>query len=97
MATTRGCLSSESLDDECRSDYDTLPVLDSLANALHRHQVEALIAEADLIRDWPEGSDRTDQAIVLIREAMVRCATGRITQADESRVFSILSFAMPAD
>ena len=68
-----------------------------LAKVLHEHRIDALIAEAELIRDWPDTPDRTEHATLLIRDAMIRCATGRISHAEESRVFSILAFAMPAD
>ena len=70
---------------------------ESLAKVLHDHRVDALIAEAEFIRDWPDSSERIEEATVLIREAMLRCTTGRISHAEESRVFSILSFAMPAN
>jgi hypothetical protein len=32
-----------------------------------------------------------------VREAMYLCTIGKITQAEESRVLSILDFAMPYD
>ncbi len=69
----------------------------SLAKVLHGHRVDALISEAQLIRDWPESPERIEEATMLIREAMLRCTTGHISHAEESRVFSILSFAMPAN
>lgn len=49
------------------------------------------------LRDWRHGPDRTEQAEMMIRETMYRRTIGRITHAEESRVFSILAFAMPSN
>ena len=67
-----------------------------LAVRLHAQHVEHLVRSAEAIRDWPAGSERLDQAMRHIREAMYLCTIGKLNQAEESQLFSILSFAMPA-
>jgi hypothetical protein len=69
----------------------------SLAHVLRQRRLEALVAEAQTVRDWPDGPERMEEAQMLIREAMYRCAIDRISQDEESRIFSILAFAMPQD
>ena len=61
-----------------------------------------MIADAECIRDWQDAKERhvrerRTQAKLLIRDAMYRRTIGRISQQEASLVFSILSFAMPAD
>jgi hypothetical protein len=68
---------------------------ETLAVRLHDLHVEHLIRIAETIRDWPATKERLDQATRYIRETMYFCAMKRISQAEESQVFSILSFAMP--
>jgi hypothetical protein len=69
----------------------------ALSDILRRHRVDALADEAIIVRDWPQSPERRHEAEMLIREAMYRCAIGRITHEEESRIFSILAFAMPDD
>ena len=59
-------------------------------------RVDCMVAEAELIRDWPEGEDRTEYAMRHLREARLQNVLGNLTQHEQYRVFSILSFAMPA-
>jgi hypothetical protein len=68
--------------------------LESRLRALH---VEHLIRSAEAIRNWPTNRERFDLAVQYVREAMYLCTIGKITQAEESRVLSILDFAMPYD
>ena len=68
---------------------------ESLAGRLHTLRVEQLRHAAETIRNWPVGPERFEQAVRHIREAMYLCATGKLTQVEESQIFSILSFAMP--
>lgn len=67
----------------------------SLAERLHALHVEHLIRAAETIRDWPTNYERLEQAQRHIREAILNCTLGRITLAEESVLFSLLSFAMP--
>ena len=70
---------------------------ESLAGRLHTLRIEQLRRAAEAIRDWPAGPERIDQAMRHIREAMYLCTIGKLSQAEESRIFSILAFAMPED
>lgn len=69
----------------------------SLAKRLADHRFAALLKEAGIIRDWPECAERSEQAALLIREAMYRRTIGRITYVQESQIFGTLAFAMPSD
>ena len=80
--------------------FDSLP--ETLAALLRKRQVEALLSDAEIIRSWSDEKERhvrerRTQAKLLIRDAMYRRTIGRISQEEASQVFSILSFAMPAD
>ena len=66
-----------------------------LSSRLHALRVDHLLCAAETIRDWPQPTERMDQAIRHIREAMYFCTVGNITHAEESQVYSILAFAMP--
>jgi hypothetical protein len=68
---------------------------EDLSFRLHALCVDHLLRAAETIRDWPQPTERMDQAIRHIREAMYLCTVGKITQAEESQVYSILAFAMP--
>lgn len=69
--------------------------MEYLSLALKHRRRESLLADAEFIRDGPEHGERIAVAQAFIREAMFQCALGHITQSDEHRIFSILSFAMP--
>ena len=68
---------------------------DSLAVLLRRRREQNLIADAELVRDHPDATERLDYARRLVREAMLQCVLGNIGQETETRVFTILAFAMP--
>ena len=70
---------------------------DSLSERLRRRRIEAIAEEATMIRNWAESPERRHEAEMLIREAMYRCTIGGITHEEESRIFSILAFAMEND
>lgn len=71
--------------------------MEYLSLSLKQRRRESLIADAEFIRDWPVAVERINEAQKLIREAMLQCTLGHITQGDEYRIYSILSFAMPSD
>ena len=71
--------------------------MNGLSGRLRQRRADALSSDAEVIRDWQKGTERTEQAEMMIREAMYRRTIGRITHAEESRVFSILAFAMPSN
>ncbi len=67
----------------------------SLAAELAVERTASLIRQATIVRDWPDGPERAEQAKSLIRAALVEWAMGRISQETESQLYSILAFAMP--
>ena len=69
----------------------------SLAQALREAHERTLVGQAELIRDWPQESERVAQAEIYVRLALWEQGIGRISQAAQHRVYSILSFAMPHD
>lgn len=68
----------------------------SLSHVLRGRRTAALIAEAELIRDAPMGTDRDDEAHRYVREAMLLFALRKITRAERDRILDILAFAIPA-
>jgi hypothetical protein len=67
----------------------------SLGAVLRQRQSNSLVADAEIIRDFHAGDERTHQAQMLIREALVQQVLGNIDQETQYRVNSILAFAMP--
>lgn len=67
----------------------------SLTQALANERSDSLLRQAAIIRDWADGPDRATAAQALIRESFVAWATGQITQETESKLYTVLSFAMP--
>jgi hypothetical protein len=72
-------------------------VQENLAAILRTKRAEALIAQAQIIRHYPDDSDRIEEAGKHIRETTLQRALGVITAEEEYRIFSILCFAMPKD
>ena len=68
---------------------------ESLATLLRRRREEHLIADAEAVRDHPDAVERLEYARRIVREAMLQCVLGNISQTTETRVFTILAFAMP--
>ena len=68
-----------------------------LSATLREMRATSLVRQAETIRDYPAGPERIVEAETYIREAMLQCILGNITQEDKYRVFSILHFAMPSD
>jgi hypothetical protein len=69
----------------------------SLAQALRQEHELAIVRQAELIRDWPPEPQRCEQAEIHVRLALWEQGIGRISQAAQRRVYSILSFVMPDD
>ena len=69
----------------------------TLADTLRQHRIDSLVARAEIVRDWQEGSDRAEQAKMLILEVMREHMLGQMGYDVQTRIFSILSFAMPSD
>ena len=70
---------------------------DNLQAALEAERASSLVRQAKTIRDWPDGPQRAEEAQTLIRTALVSWATGRISQATESQLYTPLNFAMPGE
>lgn len=70
---------------------------ENLAGFLRQMRIDALICQAETVRDWPSNADRIAEAMTHIREAMLQCTIGRITQEEKYHIISILHFAMPSD
>ena len=68
-----------------------------LADILHGLRFDALLRQAETIRDHPAGADRTDFAMTAVREARLLRTLGTISQREEYRIFTILHFVMPSD
>jgi hypothetical protein len=69
----------------------------SLDDTLRRMQFQSLIREAKTIREYRPGRERDDAAWKYLRQTRLDRMVGKITQEQEFRIFSIFSFAMPAD
>lgn len=69
----------------------------SLAQAVRQARELALVQQAELIRDWPQGPQRVEQAEIHVRLVLWEQGIARISQAAQHRVYSILSFVMPSD
>lgn len=67
----------------------------TLAERLQTMYLDHMVGAAETIRDWPDAAERMEQAIRHVRQAMYLCSIGKLNQTDESRIFSILAFAMP--
>jgi hypothetical protein len=68
---------------------------ESLAILLRHRREEHLVADAQFVRDHPDSTERLDYARRIIRDAMLQCVLGSISQEAETRVLTVLSFAMP--
>jgi hypothetical protein len=70
---------------------------DKLGRILRQMRADCMIREAETIRDWPEGQERFEFALSHLREARLQNLLGNVTEREQYRIYSILSFAMPAD
>jgi hypothetical protein len=68
-----------------------------LVSILRQMRADCMTSEAEAIRDWPEGEDRTYNAMRHLREARLQNVLGNLTEQEQYRIYSILSFAMPND
>jgi hypothetical protein len=69
----------------------------TLSQALQDEHEAAMIRQAEIIRQWPIGPERHEQAMIHVRSALWQRGLGQITDATKYRIYSILSFAMPED
>ena len=71
------------------------PANESLRGLLHQRHLQARIDSAELIRDFPDGPERTAEAERFVREAMLESTLGTITDEERATILEILSFAVP--
>src|SRR3972149_1075595 len=67
----------------------------SLSQTLDQQYEELLVRQAETIRDWSAGPERTQQAEIHIRTALLDQLRGRVSQDVLFRVYTTLNFAMP--
>lgn len=65
-----------------------------LPRALRGNYERHLVDQAKLIRDWPEGPERTAAAESHVRLALYESGV-RIDESTRHRIYSLLSFVMP--
>jgi hypothetical protein len=63
-----------------------------LSEVLRLRRTNALLADAQPIRQYPEGTERDDQARRFVREPMLFFALKNITSEERDRLTEILSF-----
>ena len=68
-----------------------------LSHLLRKQRSDALLRQAEAIRDYPDCEERIQEAETHVREAMLQRALGNLSDAERYRIFSILSFVMPSD
>ena len=66
-----------------------------LGAVLKERRQANLITDAHVVASYPDGAERTNHAVTLIRETMLMATLGNIDHSTQYRVFSILAFAMP--
>lgn len=67
----------------------------ALGYVLKERRQANLITDAHVIASYPDGAERTNHAVTLIRETMLMRTLGHIDHSTQYRVFSTLAFAMP--
>lgn len=76
--------------------------MEPLSAMVRRNDVETMLDNARLTRDWPIGEEQRAEAERQVRMAMYRSALGQITNEERQRVLDILRpccadiFACPA-
>lgn len=70
---------------------------ETLVQALQDEHEATVIRQAEIINNWRTGPERTAEAETHVRSVLWEQGRGRISQAVQHRVYSILSFVMPDD
>jgi hypothetical protein len=68
---------------------------ETLSQVLGQQYERMLIRQAETIRDWPVGQERTELAEIHARTALLDQTRRQVSQATLTRVYAILSFVMP--
>lgn len=66
---------------------------ETLAEILHRQQIEGLVRQAEAIRMHPPGEERSREARKLIYAVMFDHALGRLSHAEREQILGGLDFA----
>jgi hypothetical protein len=66
---------------------------ETLGEVLRRFRIETLVRQAEIIRDFSDGEERTKEAAKLIYTVMYEHALGRLTPSEKSRILEIVDFA----
>ena len=66
---------------------------ETLAEILHRRQIESLVQQAETIRDHSPGEERSRESRKLIYAVMLDHALGRLNRAEREQLLSLLDFA----
>ena len=69
----------------------------NLAGILRQMRAKCLIRQAETIRDYPPGDERTQAAKSHVRQMMLQRTLVNISQQEEFRILSILHFVMLSD
>jgi hypothetical protein len=67
----------------------------SLHETLHGNDIETLLHNARLTRDWPNSDERYDQAQRQVLRAMYQTALGQISHQERNRILEILRPCCP--
>jgi hypothetical protein len=65
-----------------------------LANLLRHHHVDGLIQEAEMIRTWPEPTERANAATRCVQQAMYEQAIGQLSADELKRLTDLLACAV---
>jgi hypothetical protein len=65
----------------------------SLASSLRRARIDALLSQAEMIRDHRDCGQRTEEARKMIRSVLADFALGKMTEHERQQILDVLSFA----
>jgi len=71
------------------------PKSSPLRSLLRDRHVQHFLADAEFIRDFPDGPERRAEAERYARQVMLDFSVGTITDEERAKLFDILSFAIP--
>jgi hypothetical protein len=69
--------------------------LEDLSAIVRGNEVETLLHNARLTRDWPDSQQRSQEANRQVRMAMYKAALGQISDEERDRILEILRRCCP--
>ncbi len=69
--------------------------MEALSAIVRRNEVETMLQNARLTRDWPDGDEQRGEAERQVRMAMYRSALGQISDEERERILTILRPCCP--